>query len=198
MKRKQRKSKYQLNMPDVKGAAGSFFKNAGNKARALLHRGGRRASQSLDRGAARLGEPPIPSGTRPLLLVIDLLLLIAAAGSVAFAVISATADSGQIAVTLNANGLSREFAIWPATVEEFLDANGIEHDPDDEISLPLEAQLQDGDTLTVRRCFPVAVHTKGATSLLRYTQGTVGDALSAAGVTADADDEISYLTFRGP
>lgn len=61
----------------------------------------------------------------------------------------------------------------------------------DQLSHDLDGILQQGDTLSIRRAFPVAVFSGGDVTLLHLASGTVAAALAESGVAYDADDALS-------
>lgn len=82
------------------------------------------------------------------------------------------------------------------TVGGLLGEAGVTLGEQDELSHPAEQRIEDGMELTLTRAFPVAVLSGGSATLVKMTSGTVGDALDLAGVTIDADDELSALPFE--
>lgn len=72
-------------------------------------------------------------------------------GIVLIAMCFSLTSCGKITVVLTDNGKTEEVEVSPGTVEAFLEETGIEVGKDDQLSLELDAQLQDGSTLEITR-----------------------------------------------
>ena len=110
-----------------------------------------------------------------------------------------------IDVTLEMNGRTRAYHTKAATVGELFEYNGVSLNTGDTLHLdgvsgapgvPMDTALVDGMVLTVMPAFPVAVASRGEVQILHMQNGSVGEALSSAGVVYDADDEISRLIYE--
>ena len=132
---------------------------------------------------------------RPDRLWLDVLLIAALIGAVVWCALAFMMPSGQISVTLDDDGQTRVFRIWPCTAEDFLVESGTLILEADTVTPALDTLLQDGDTVTVTRAFPIAISSENSVQILHMTEGTVGEALSLAGVHYDVDDELSELPF---
>ena len=104
-------------------------------------------------------------------------------------------DDGRVTVSLSVNGKSAEYLVWPKTVGEFLGEAKIVLNSEDIVSYPSDTMLDDGMSVEVVRAFPVAVASEDKVTVVRLNGGTVGDALSKAGILYDADDELSHKPF---
>lgn len=141
-------------------------------------------------------EQMAPRKSRAVILAVDALLLLAFAASALFCYVSLTAEDERLSVTLNMDGKSVNYQVWPTTVGAFLRANGIVLFEADEVSCPLDAKLKEGMKISIVRAFPVAVESGGGVTLVKLTKGTVGRALELAKIDYDVSDEISRLPFE--
>lgn len=139
--------------------------------------------------------PQRGSHSHPSSLLIGILLAVAVSLSAIWCVFTLSAPDGQISVSLNDDGQLRSFRIWPCTVEDLIVKSGTLLEKSDIIDPPVDTQLKDGDTITIKRAFPVAISSENQVQVLHMTGGTVGQALSEAGVHYDVDDELSELPF---
>ena len=105
-------------------------------------------------------------------------------------------SDGRLTVYLQDGGRTRQYLTRRDNVGEFLTAIGERLGEDDALSVAKDAELIDGETIEIRRAYPVAVQSGGNTEVMYMSSGTVGDALDRAGVTVKSGDEISELTFR--
>lgn len=76
------------------------------------------------------------------------------------------------------------------TVAGFLRERGIDPQPDDSVSAPLDAPLTDGATLAFRRAIPVQLQIDGTNRVVRTAAATVGAVLSAQGVKPGPHDTV--------
>lgn len=128
-------------------------------------------------------------------ILLPLLLLAAAALCVAWCVSVLLAPDGRISVSIDDNGMRTSYRVWPCSVEDLLIESGTILHESDTLSLPLEAELEEGSVLSITRAFPVSVVSHNSVEVLHMSEGTVGEALSRAGVHYDVDDELSALPF---
>lgn len=138
----------------------------------------------------------VRGGRAPLQILTDVLLLLAAAGALAWCICSMIPSGELISVTLISDGTTASYITSASTVGEFLLKQGVSLDTDDVVEPASINPLHDGDTVEVTRAFPVAVESAGHVTVLKMTGGTVGTALQLAGVGYDADDELSSLAFE--
>lgn len=101
----------------------------------------------------------------------------------------------SIPVTIHANGQTRTILTKASTVEELFKTNGIILTEDDVISCEPSSALLPNMEITVTSSFPVAVASGGEVSIVRMREGSVGAALSLAGITYDSDDELTVLPY---
>ena len=140
--------------------------------------------------------PPVPAGHRWYMTVLDVLLvlmLLAGAGWLGYVL---TTPDPRISVQLIADGVTTSYYVFPTDVASFLDDCGISLAENDIVSRPMTDALTDGMEITVTRAFPVAVKSQAGVQLVHVIDGTVGDALRAAEVAFDVNDEISYEAFE--
>lgn len=156
--------------------------------RRLVKRGGRRVKAVGGR------ESLVPGGWGLRRVLTDCGMLLLLAGAAALFIWSLTSDR-HMAVTVTVDGRSVTLSATDKTVGELLDELGVALDAEDEISAALTEPISDGLALSVIRAFPVAVYSNSGAAVLNMTCGTVGDALRAAGVTYDADDDLSHKAF---
>ncbi len=123
------------------------------------------------------------------------LLAAAVLASLAWCVFSLRASDGRISVTLEDDGQLRHFLVRPCTAEDLIIESKTLIGENDRVEPALDTLLQDGDTIKITRSFPVAVSSEDSVQVLQMTDGTVGEALSLAGVHYDVDDELSALPF---
>lgn len=129
-------------------------------------------------------------------IALDLLLFAAVAASLLFCVFSFSADDGFREFSLACDGFTARYKARVSTVSEFLKRSGITLSSADTLSHDPGKTLEDDLELSVTRAFPVAVESLSHVTLLNMTGGTVGQALSLAGVKAGVEDELSSLPFE--
>lgn len=143
--------------------------------------------------------PVYKGGTRPLiaklLRAVDMALLgVLAAASLFFGWALLYSDT-SIPVTLCVNGQTRAILTKAESVDELFARNSVALREDDALNYETTSALLPNMELTVDSAFPVAVASGGEVTILRLHGGSVGKALSLAGVSYDADDEITALPF---
>ena len=77
-----------------------------------------------------------------------------------------------------------------AMLHEVLDEQAISLKPQDEVSMPLNGVLQDGDRVFIKRAIPVNVTADGKTNTVFTTQDTVGSVLKEAGISIQGQDKV--------
>lgn len=129
-------------------------------------------------------------------IIADVALLVLSIGTALFFNHMLHADDGRIDVALTDGEETTQFCIYPTTVGDLLDRANVDLTLKDELSAAKTAPLQDGATVSITRAFPVAVNSNNETTILHFTAGTVGEALEEAGVSYDADDELSSEPYE--
>lgn len=95
-------------------------------------------------------------------------------------------------VTVSVDGVPQSFWTTATTVQQALAAERIALDGGDRLSTSRSSAIgREGLTLTVSTEKTVTLDNAGTKKRLTTSAPTVGDALAEAGITADADDEIS-------
>lgn len=75
-------------------------------------------------------------------------------------------------------------------LNEVLDEHAITVSPHDEISMPLNGAIKDGDQVTIKRAVAVNVTVDGKTEQIYTTKDTVQEALETQGVKVSEDDKV--------
>lgn len=75
-------------------------------------------------------------------------------------------------------------------LNEVLDEHAITVSPHDEISMPLNGAIEDGDQVTIKRAVAVNVTVDGKTEQIYTTKDTVQEALETQGVKVSEDDKV--------
>ncbi|NMO97732.1 ubiquitin-like domain-containing protein [Paenibacillus lemnae] len=78
-----------------------------------------------------------------------------------------------------------------ALLHDVLEEQAISLKPEDDVSMPLNGSLQNGDRIVINRAIPVTVTADGKTDTVFTTQGTVESVLQEAGVTIQGEDKVS-------
>lgn len=109
---------------------------------------------------------------------------IAVAGVVTVASLSigGIASAANKAVELTIDGQQQVVHVWGTTVQDVLDANGIQINDADELSPAANTPLSDGTEVTVKYVRPVTVITDGVSQTYWTTATTVQDALAEIGL----------------
>lgn len=127
--------------------------------------------------------------------IVTISLLAAVAVSSLFLGWALVYSDTSIPVTVHANGRTRTILTKAETVEALLQTNGIALTESDVINYEPSSALLPNMEVTVTSSFPVAVASGGEVSVLQMREGSVGTALSLAGVTYDFDDELTVLPY---
>lgn len=77
-----------------------------------------------------------------------------------------------------------------ALLHEVLDEQAISLTPQDEVSMPLNGLLQDGDRIIIKRAIPVTVNADGKQNTIFTTQDTVGNVLKETGISIKGEDTV--------
>lgn len=75
-------------------------------------------------------------------------------------------------------------------LQELLDEQAIALKPEDQISMPLNGSIQDGDKIIIDRAIPVKITVGGTTQTVFTTQDTVDNVLKEAGITIKGEDIV--------
>lgn len=75
-------------------------------------------------------------------------------------------------------------------LQELLDEQAITLNPQDQVSMPLNGTIQDGDRIIIDRAIPVKVTVGGTTKTIFTTQDTVDSVLKEAGITIKGEDIV--------
>jgi 3D (Asp-Asp-Asp) domain-containing protein/uncharacterized protein YabE (DUF348 family) len=144
------------------------------------------------------------------LRVMDILLVSGVALSALFLLWALHYSDTSVPVMLTARGYTRTVLTKARTADELLQNMGVTLRAGDAVTCDtgaddiaaaagagdhMDAALADGARVTVDSAFPVAVSADGKFTVYRLRGGTVKDTLALAGVTYDADDELSELPF---
>ena len=127
--------------------------------------------------------------------VISVCLLAAVALSSLFLGWALAYSDNSIPVTITAHGQTRTILTKASTVEELLQSNGITLSSNDVVNYELFSALLPNMEVAVQSAFPVAIASGGEVSVLQMREGSVGTALTLAGVTYDSDDELTALPY---
>lgn len=93
-------------------------------------------------------------------------------------------------VTIIADGQELEWVTSYSTIEEVLAEKGVTLGEHDEISVPLEARVHNGTTVSIDRAFPVQITADGETKEVYTVAGDVEDVLEKAGIELGPLDKI--------
>ncbi|MBT2761426.1 3D domain-containing protein [Paenibacillus sp. ISL-20] len=75
-------------------------------------------------------------------------------------------------------------------LQELLDEQAITLSPQDQISMPLNGAIQDGDRIIIERAIPVKVTVGSTTKTIFTSQDTVDHVLKEAGITIQGEDIV--------
>lgn len=129
--------------------------------------------------------------------VADIGLLLAVVLSAGYMLWAVVYSDTALTLTLTKAGHTRTILTKAQSVEELLAQNGIVLKEGEALQgASLSDPIEDGMALYVTSDFPVAVASGGEVTVLYMQDGSVGDALAKAGVTYDADDEITKLIYE--
>jgi len=93
-------------------------------------------------------------------------------------------------ISLVIDGKSQEVETRTGLLQELLDEQSITVGPHDEVSMPLNGSIADGDRIVIERAVPVNVTADGDTKTLYTTDASVEEAIQKAGITVGNEDKI--------
>lgn len=93
-------------------------------------------------------------------------------------------------VTVAADGETVEVVTTAETVEDVLEEQGVEVGKQDEVSLPLEAELKNGSAIEIDRAFPVRIRADGGETQVYTTGAAVSEVLKEAGIALGPLDRV--------
>ncbi|RIX49293.1 DUF348 domain-containing protein [Paenibacillus nanensis] len=76
-------------------------------------------------------------------------------------------------------------------LQRLLDEQAITIGPHDEVSIPLNSPIKDGDRIIVNQAIPVIVKADGKTSTVYTTEKTVEAAIEELNLTVDSEDKVT-------
>lgn len=95
----------------------------------------------------------------------------------------------SVSVVVNGQETVVETKQW--VLQRLLDEQAITIGPHDEVSVPLNSPIKDGDRIEVNHAIPVIVTADGKTSTVYTTEKTVGAAVEQLDITVGSDDRIN-------
>lgn len=98
--------------------------------------------------------------------------------------------ASAMSVTVVDGGKSTVIKTRTSDVQSLLEESNIAVGPYDQISQPLNANLNDGSTIVIHRAASVTLIDGGKNQVGHTTEGTVKEALAALNVKYDADDKV--------
>lgn len=96
----------------------------------------------------------------------------------------------QKSVALVVDGRQIEVNTTENVLQHLLDEQAIAVSEHDKLSMPLEAELSDGDRIVIDRAVPVLVTADGKTQTIYTTEPTVQKLIAAQNITLSAHDKI--------
>ncbi len=124
-------------------------------------------------------------------------LIVLLVGAAAFLYWSLTMSDTSKTVRIDDGGRTTTYLTRQETLGALFDSFDIRLRDGDETNGIAGAALLNGQTVEIRRAFPVAVASGGEVTVLSMRAGqSVGDALALANVSYDADDELTHLAFE--
>lgn len=99
-------------------------------------------------------------------------------------------SQGGKEISLVVDGKVQTLETREGMLNEVLDEHAITVGPHDEISMPLNGAIQDGDQVTIKRAVAVNVTADGKTEQIYTTKDTVQEALQNEGVKVSEDDKV--------
>lgn len=90
------------------------------------------------------------------------------------------------------DGVTRNYSTNKEIVKEFLDSQSIEIDEHDEINVPLNSQLEDNQTIMIKRAVSVTIDIDGVKSNVNTCKSTVGELLDEKHVVLSDKDKINW------
>ncbi|MDL2217964.1 G5 domain-containing protein [Christensenellaceae bacterium OttesenSCG-928-M15] len=136
--------------------------------------------------------PPVHKHTR----TFDLLLLGACCACVLFLATVLLIGDGTKLISFYDGETTRSIQTKAKTVGELFDLHGIAVKDADIVNYALEDPIEDDMLIEVSYAFPVAVASGASVDILYMQGGSVGEALTCAGIEYDSDDELTHLPFE--
>ncbi|WP_454193204.1 ubiquitin-like domain-containing protein [Paenibacillus sp. Marseille-Q7038] len=99
-------------------------------------------------------------------------------------------SQGGKEISLVVDGKVQTLETREGMLNEMLDEHAITVSPHDEISMPLNGAIKDGDQVTIKRAVAVNVTADGKTEQIYTTKDTVQEALANEGVKVSEDDKV--------
>ncbi|HPY36209.1 MAG TPA: G5 domain-containing protein [Clostridia bacterium] len=127
---------------------------------------------------------------------IALLMFLGVALSAAFLGWALLFSDTSVPVTLVYKGREQNILTKADSVAELLKNNAITLRESEAINYELSSALNENMKLIIKSSFPVAVASGDKVTLLEMRGGTVGEALTLAGIDYDAEDELTRLPFE--
>ncbi|UNK18515.1 G5 domain-containing protein [Paenibacillus sp. N3/727] len=119
-------------------------------------------------------------------------LMLAAIGAIAITVLVLLIVHNQAGkkIHLVVDGRVTTVETREAMLHEVLDEQAISLKPQDEVSMPLNGVLQDGDRIFIKLAVPVKVTADGKVNTIFTTQDTVGNVLKETGISIKGEDTV--------
>lgn len=99
-------------------------------------------------------------------------------------------SQGGKEISLVVDGKVQTLETRKSMLNEVLDEHAITVSTHDEISMPLNGAIEDGDQVTIKRAVAVNVTADGKTEQIYTTKDTVQEALESQGVKVSEDDKV--------
>nr|WP_249436038.1 3D domain-containing protein [Paenibacillus sp. Marseille-Q4541] len=93
-------------------------------------------------------------------------------------------------ISLVVDGKAQTLETREGMLNEVLDEHAITVSPHDEVSMPLNGAIEDGDQVTIKRAVAVNVTADGKTEQIYTTKDTVQEALVSQGVKVSDNDKV--------
>lgn len=94
-------------------------------------------------------------------------------------------------VHLVVDGESQTIETRQSLVNEVLDEQSIVLNRGDEVSRPLDSNLEDGDRIVIERAVPVQVSVDGKTTIHYTTEDSIRKTIEELGITLNQDDKVT-------
>lgn len=95
----------------------------------------------------------------------------------------------SVSVVVNGQETVVQTKQW--VLQRLLDEQAITIGPHDEVSIPLNSPIKDGDRIVVNQAIPVVVKADGKTSTVYTTEKTVQAAIEEANLSLDSEDQVN-------
>lgn len=94
-------------------------------------------------------------------------------------------------VSVVVNGQENVVKTKQWVLQRLLDEQAITIGPHDEVSIPLNSPIKDGDRIVVNQAIPVVVKADGKTSMVYTTENTVQAAIEELNLSLDSEDQVN-------